>query len=99
LENRQVQIFQLSKKEATIVQMIKEKIKNMSLVSFVKIPKDAEYPMKQAVSESLQLINYSFDKSVRKVVIKPNLCYYWDCSTGQTTEPRFVSELMGTNLC
>ena len=56
------------------MQMIKEKIKNMSLVSFVKIPKDAEYPMKQAVSESLQLINYSFDKSVRKVVIKPNLC-------------------------
>jgi hypothetical protein len=54
--------------------MIKEKIKNMSLVSFVKIPKDAEYPMKQAVSESLQLINYSFDKSIRKVVIKPNLC-------------------------
>ncbi len=77
------------------MQMIfKEKIKIMSLVSFVKISKDAEYPMKQAVSESLKLIHYSFDKSVRKVVIKPNLCYYWDCSTGQTTEPRFVAELI-----
>jgi uncharacterized protein (DUF362 family) len=66
----------------------------MSLVSFVKIPNEAQYPMKQAISESLNLIDYSFDKSVRKIVIKPNLCYYWDCSTGQTTEPRFVSELI-----
>ena len=74
--------------------MIKEKIKNMSFVSFVKIPKDAEYPMKQAISESLKLINYSFDKSVRKVVIKPNLCYYLDYTTGQTTDPKFVAELI-----
>ncbi len=66
----------------------------MSLVSFVKIPKDVQYPMKQAISQSLGLIDYSFDKNVRKVVIKPNLCYYWDCSTGQTTEPRFVAELI-----
>jgi uncharacterized protein (DUF362 family) len=66
----------------------------MSLVSFVKIQKDLDYPMKQAISESLRLIDYSFDKTVRKVVIKPNLCYYWDCSTGQTTDPRFVAELI-----
>ena len=66
----------------------------MSLVSFVKIPKDTQNPMKQAISQSLRLIDYSFDKKVRKIVIKPNLCYYWDCSTGQTTEPKFVSELI-----
>jgi uncharacterized protein (DUF362 family) len=66
----------------------------MSLVSLVKIPKDAEYPMQEAISRSLDLIGYSFNKNVRKVVIKPNLCYYWDCSTGQTTEPRFVAELI-----
>jgi len=66
----------------------------MSLVSFVKIPKNAEKPLKQAISQSLRLIDYSFDKNVRKIVIKPNLCYYWDCSTGQTTEPKFVSELI-----
>jgi uncharacterized protein (DUF362 family) len=28
------------------------------------------------------------------VVIKPNLCYYWDCTTGQTTDPKFVSALI-----
>ena len=66
----------------------------MSLVSLVKIPRDTEYPMKQAISQSLSLIDYSFDKNLRKVVIKPNLCYYSDCSTGQTTEPRFVAELI-----
>jgi uncharacterized protein (DUF362 family) len=66
----------------------------MSLVSLVKIPKDVQYPMKQAITQSLSLIDYSFDKNVKKVVIKPNLCYYWDCSTGQTTEPQFVSALI-----
>jgi uncharacterized protein (DUF362 family) len=66
----------------------------MSLVSFVKIPKDAEYIVKQAISQSLELINYSFDPNVRKVVIKPNLFYYLDCSTGQTTDPKFVAELI-----
>jgi uncharacterized protein (DUF362 family) len=66
----------------------------MSLVSFVKIPKNIENPMKQAISESLRLIDYTFDKTVRKVVIKPNLCYYWDCSTGQTTDPNFVADLI-----
>jgi uncharacterized protein (DUF362 family) len=50
--------------------------------------------MKQAISQSLDLINYSFSKELKKIVIKPNLCYYWDCSTGQTTEPRFVAELI-----
>ncbi|MCW3995065.1 MAG: DUF362 domain-containing protein [Candidatus Bathyarchaeota archaeon] len=66
----------------------------MSLVSLVKIPNNTQYPMKQAVSEALALIDYSFNTAIRKVVIKPNLCYYWDCTTGQTTEPRFVAELI-----
>ena len=66
----------------------------MSLVSFTKIRSDTQCPMKQAISQSLGLIDYTFDNKVKKVVIKPNLCYYWDCSTGQTTEPRFVAELI-----
>jgi uncharacterized protein (DUF362 family) len=66
----------------------------MSLVSLVKIPLNAEYPLKQAISQSLNLINYTFNKNARKIVIKPNLCYYWDATTGQTTEPRFVGELI-----
>ena len=66
----------------------------MSLVSLVKIPSQAQFPLKDAITQSLKLIDYAFDTNLRRVVIKPNLCYYWDCSTGQTTEPRFVSDLI-----
>ncbi|MBE3117083.1 DUF362 domain-containing protein [Candidatus Bathyarchaeota archaeon] len=66
----------------------------MSLVSFVQMKKDFSNPYRQAIIESLKLIDYSFDKTVKKVVIKPNLCYYWDCTTGQTTDPLFVAELI-----
>lgn len=33
-------------------------------------------------------------KSVNSVTIKPNLCYYWDASTGQTTSPKLVGALI-----
>jgi len=31
---------------------------------------------------------------IEKVVIKPNLCYYWGFSTGETTDPRIVSAVI-----
>lgn len=66
----------------------------MSLVSFVKIPQDTDFQYRQAITKSLNLIDYTFNPNLKKVVIKPNLCYYWDCTTGQTTTPQFVSELI-----
>ena len=66
----------------------------MSLVSLVKISPAASYPFREAITQALQQIDYKFDKNTRKVVIKPNLCYYWDHTTGQTTTPQFVSELI-----
>ena len=33
-------------------------------------------------------------KKADSIVIKPNLCYYWDSSTGQTTSPRLVGALI-----
>ena len=66
----------------------------MSLVSLVKIPLDTDNSLKQAINESLALINFTFDNKVKKIVIKPNLCYYWDYTTGQTTQPHFVAELI-----
>lgn len=62
----------------------------MSLVSFVKIRK---HQMKEAIQDSLDLIQYKLPTKIKKVVIKPNLCYYWDYSTGQTTDPKFVAAL------
>jgi uncharacterized protein (DUF362 family) len=66
----------------------------MSLVSFVKIQENAINSMKRAILESLNLIDYSLDRDVKNVVIKPNLCYYFDYSTGQTTDPKFVGALI-----
>jgi len=66
----------------------------MSLVSFAKIRGNTHGSIKQAIAESLDLINYSFGDRVKNVVIKPNLCYYWDYTTGQTTDPKFTAALI-----
>ena len=50
--------------------------------------------MKKAIEDSLDLIDYQFKKDIQKVAIKPNMCYYWDYSTGQTTDPKFVATLI-----
>jgi len=66
----------------------------MSLVSLTKIRSASQNSMKRAISESLGLIDYSFKNKVINIVIKANLCYYWDYSTGQTTDPKFVAALI-----
>jgi uncharacterized protein (DUF362 family) len=63
----------------------------MSIVSLAKIE---ESNFKKAIEESLNLINYTFRKDLQNVVIKLNACYYWDYSTGQTTDPAFVASLI-----
>jgi uncharacterized protein (DUF362 family) len=47
-----------------------------------------------AIKEAFRLIDYKLPKA-EKIVIKPNMCYYWDWSTGQTTDPVFVAALIG----
>jgi uncharacterized protein (DUF362 family) len=63
----------------------------MSLVSFVKIKNKS---FKTAILEALSLIDYKFRNDVKKIVIKPNMCYYWDSTTGQTTDPKFIGALI-----
>jgi uncharacterized protein (DUF362 family) len=63
----------------------------MSSVSFVKI---GQMRLREAILDSLDLIHFNFPHNLENVVIKPNLCYYWDYSTGQTTDPRFVGALI-----
>jgi uncharacterized protein (DUF362 family) len=64
----------------------------MSLVSLVKINENIS--LKDAIEQSLSLINFRFDSKIKKIAIKPNMCYYWDYSTGETTDPKFVSALI-----
>jgi uncharacterized protein (DUF362 family) len=66
----------------------------MSLVGFAKVSNNTVDSMRQAILDCLAAINYSFEKEVKNVVIKPNLCYYWDYTTGQTTDPRFTAALI-----
>jgi uncharacterized protein (DUF362 family) len=66
----------------------------MSLVSFVNIHDDTIDSFKKAIVDSMRLIGYSFPKGIKNVVIKPNMCYYWDYTTGQTTDPKFVAALI-----
>jgi len=63
----------------------------LSLVSLVKI-KNSD--ITKAIEESLNLIGYKIPENIKNIVIKPNLCYYWDYSTGQTTDPKFIAALV-----
>lgn len=46
-----------------------------------------------AVERAIDKLNYDFSH-VKTVVIKPNLCYYWNASTGETTDGRVVSAII-----
>jgi uncharacterized protein (DUF362 family) len=59
-----------------------------------KTPNYAEVDIFDAVEKALNMLEYDFGGKIRTVVIKPNLCYYWDYSTGETTDPRVVSAVI-----
>lgn len=48
----------------------------------------------RAVEKAINRLNLSFEKKIQTIVIKPNLCYYWDYSTGETTDGRVVSAVI-----
>lgn len=55
---------------------------------------DSRGDLKEPIVQALDLIGFKASGNVKSVVIKPNLCYYWDCSTGYTTDPRVVAALI-----
>ena len=50
--------------------------------------------LKHAVRQSLQLVDFKPPTTAQTVAIKPNLCYYWQSTTGCTTDPRVVAALI-----
>lgn len=50
--------------------------------------------VKKAVYESIDLLGYKPSKTPKTIAIKPNLCYYWDYTVGETTDPRVISALI-----
>lgn len=63
------------------------------VVSLV-LTEDSEEEINESLFKALKLINFNHRKSVNSVAIKPNLCYYWDASTGYTTDPRVVATII-----
>lgn len=64
----------------------------MTLVSVVEVQNQDQFT--QAIPHALDLINYQFPKQIQTIVIKPNMCYYWDHTTGETTHPKVVTTLI-----
>lgn len=55
---------------------------------------DTQSDINQSIKEIMKLINYDFKDKITNVDIKPNLCYYWDYSTGYTTDPKIVKGII-----
>ena len=66
----------------------------MADVVLTKVKDFAEREINETVSRALDTLSYDFEEKVNLVVVKPNLCYYWDYSTGETTDPRVVSAVI-----
>jgi uncharacterized protein (DUF362 family) len=45
------------------------------------------------ISKAIDLIAFK-PENPRSAIIKPNLCYYWDSSTGYTTDPQVVAAII-----
>jgi uncharacterized protein (DUF362 family) len=65
----------------------------VSNVSLVRLENNG-VSMKEGISKALKLIDFTLPSSVTTVAIKVNLCYYWNASTGYTTDPVLVSALI-----
>ena len=52
-----------------------------------------------AVERAIDGLDFNFTGRIQNLVIKPNLCYYWNYSTGETTDPRVVSAVIDYVRC
>ena len=65
---------------------------NVSITS-VKNQLFTSVDVDNAVERAIDSLNYDFG-GVKTVMIKPNLCYYWNASTGETTDGRVVCSVI-----
>jgi len=64
----------------------------MSLVSLVKAEDCSDF--KKTIERAFDAIRFHFPANLKKIVVKPNMCCYSDYSTGITTDPKIVAELI-----
>ncbi len=63
-----------------------------NFVSLVQTPNSEK--LKDSIAEALDLVDFKPPSNVKTVAIKVNLCYYWKASTGYTTDPQIVANLI-----
>jgi uncharacterized protein (DUF362 family) len=67
----------------------------MSKVVITSAPENfTDADILDAVTRSFDLLKYNYPEKVTTVVIKANVCYYWDYSTGETTDPRIIAAII-----
>jgi len=66
----------------------------MQNVSLVRVSCREEKEIMEAISKATELIDFRLEQTPRSIVLKPNLCYYWDYSTGCTTDPVFIRSVI-----
>jgi len=65
-----------------------------NFVSFARADDSSIDSIKEAITNSFSLINFNFNREIKRIAIKPNMCYYYHPSTGEVTDPRFVAALI-----
>lgn len=63
-------------------------------MSLVKVDGSNVADLKKAIERSVNLIGFNSKIDAKKIVIKPNMCYYYHRSTGDITDPDFVGALI-----
>ena len=63
-----------------------------SYVSLIKA--ESGKATKEDIAKALELIEFKAPAKVNTVAIKANLCYYWNASTGYTTDPALVGAII-----
>lgn len=66
----------------------------MPNVVITKATSYTQNAINEAVTSALNTLNHDLSEEIDSVFIKPNLCYYWDYSTGETTDPKVVSAVI-----
>lgn len=61
------------------------------VLTSLKTKNFSDTDIENAVGRAIDRLDFNFKRNIQNVVIKPNLCYYWDYSTGETTDPRVIS--------
>jgi uncharacterized protein (DUF362 family) len=65
-----------------------------AVVSIVKTQDFTPEKIREAVFEAIDKIKFKPAKPIRSALLKVNLRYYWDYTTGETTDPRIVSAVI-----